>query len=218
MTSAEDGARPGTSARIEMQALRYHTIGDPLDLRLEEIAVPTPAAGEVLVRIHCASVNPVDWKVATGRFRLLVRGGLPRTMGSDFAGVVHAAGGGVTEFAPGDRVFGFIDPFKRTGGTFAEFAVVPATFAHPMPDALAFRDAAALACAGATAVTLCNLARVTAGSRVSFTADNEALHEVLPVLAALRVQGLTVAPPSLETLFLRHYHEDAPAPPTGPRP
>ena len=56
------------------------------------------------------------------------------------------------------------------------------------------------------------------GGRVSFTADSAALPEMLPVLGALRVQGLTIAPPSLETLFLRHYHEDAPVPTVGTRP
>ncbi len=58
-------------------------------------------------------------------------------------------------------MFGFIDPFTRTGGTFAEFAAVPVEFAHRLPDELVlFRDAAALACVGATAVTLCNLGHV----------------------------------------------------------
>ena len=75
-----------------MRALRYQTFADPVDLRVEDVPEPVPAAGEVLVRIHAASVNPIDWKIATGGFRLLVRGGLPRTMGSDFAGEVIATG------------------------------------------------------------------------------------------------------------------------------
>jgi NADPH:quinone reductase-like Zn-dependent oxidoreductase len=87
-------------------------------------------------------------------------------MGSDFAGEVAAIGSGVTKFAPGDRVFGFIDPFRRTGGTFAELAVIPIDFAHLLPDELGYGDAAALACVGATAVTLCNLGHVGAGSQV----------------------------------------------------
>ena len=149
-----------------MLALRYHSIGDLAGLGLEDIPVPVPAAGEVLVRIRAASLNPVDWKIATGSFRLLVRGGVPRTMGSDFAGEVTALGSGVTTFAPGDRVFGFIDPFTRTGGTFAEFAALPVKFAHRLPAELGYRDAAALACVGATAVTLCNLGHVGAGSKV----------------------------------------------------
>jgi NADPH:quinone reductase-like Zn-dependent oxidoreductase len=149
-----------------MLALRYHSIGDLAGLGLEDIPVPAPAAGEVLVRIHAASVNPVDWKVATGGFRLLVRGGVPRTMGSDFAGEVTAVGSGVTTVASGDRVFGFIDPFRRTGGTFAEFAAVPAEYAHRLPDELGYGNAAALACVGPTAVTLCNLGHVGTGSKV----------------------------------------------------
>src|SRR5512137_1857584 len=139
-----------------MLALRYHLIGDLAGLGLEDIPVPEPTAGEVLVRIRAASLNPVDWKIATGSFRPIVRGGVPRTMGSDFAGEVTAIGSGVTTIAPGERVFGFIDPFTRTGGTFAEFAAIPVEFAHSLPDELGFRDAAALACVGATAVTLCN--------------------------------------------------------------
>jgi NADPH:quinone reductase-like Zn-dependent oxidoreductase len=147
-------------------ALRYHSFGNLRDLQLEQVPVPPPGAGEVLIRIRAASINPVDWKIATGHFRVLVRGGLPRIMGSDFAGEVTATGPGVTKLACGDRVFGFVDPFRRTGGTFAEFAAVPAECAQRMPDALAFQDAAALACVGATAVALCNLGRVAKGSRV----------------------------------------------------
>ena len=123
-----------------MRALRYQTFADPVDLRFEGVPEPVPAAGEVLVRIHAASVNPVDWKIATGGFRLLVRGGLPRTMGSDFAGEVIAIGAGSTRLAPGDRVFGFVDPFTRSGGTFAEFAAVPSKFAHRLPDAVPWRS------------------------------------------------------------------------------
>ena len=87
-------------------------------------------------------------------------------MGSDFAGEIAAIGSGVTTFAPGDRVFGFIDPFRRAGGTFAEFAAVPVEFVYHLPSDLGYRDAAALACVGATAVTLCNLGHVGTGSKV----------------------------------------------------
>lgn len=149
-----------------MLALRYHSIGDLAGLVLEDIPAPVPTAGEVLVRVRAASLNPVDWKIATGSFRPLVRGGVPRTMGSDFAGEVTATGSGVTTFAPGDRVFGYIDPFRRTGGTFAEFAAVPVEFAHHLPAKFGYTDSAALACVGATAVTLCNLGHVGTGSRV----------------------------------------------------
>ena len=65
-----------------MRAYRYHSVGHGSPPRVEDVPAPEPAAGEVLVRVRCASVNPVDWKIATGHFRFLVRGGRPRTMGS----------------------------------------------------------------------------------------------------------------------------------------
>ena len=103
-----------------MRAFRYHALGGSTPARIEDVPVPEPAPGEVLVRVQAASVNPVDWKIAAGRFRLLVRGGLPRTMGSDFAGEVAATGPGVAGWSVGEPVLGFIDPFRRPCGTFAE--------------------------------------------------------------------------------------------------
>jgi NADPH:quinone reductase-like Zn-dependent oxidoreductase len=148
-----------------MRAIRYHAYG-PDCPRLEEVAVPQPAAGEVLVRVHCASVNPVDWKIADGTFRLLAKGGLPRTMGSDFSGEVAATGPGVARWKAGDRVMGFIDPFARSSGTFAEFVAVPEAFVMPRPHGIDDVLGAALPCAGVTAAVLCDLGQVGRGSSV----------------------------------------------------
>lgn len=147
-----------------MRAYRYHAIGS--SPRLDDVAEPSAGAGEVLVRVHYASLNPVDWKLADGRFRWLVRGGRPRTMGSDFAGEVAALGAGVGGLDIGQRVHGFVDPFARPLGTFAEFAPVPAGFVFPLPGGIGFRDGAALPCAGVSAVTVCDLGAVTRNSRV----------------------------------------------------
>jgi len=186
-----------------MLALRYHSIGDLAGLGLEDIPVPVPAAGEVLVRVRAASLNPVDWKIATGSFRLIVRGGVPRTMGSDFAGEVTTIGPGVTTIAPGDRVFGFIDPFRRTGGTFAEFAAVPVEFAHRLPDELGFGDAAALACVGATAVTLCNLGHVGAGSAVLVNGASGGVGHVAVQVASARGAIVTATASAARHEFIR---------------
>ncbi len=186
-----------------MLALRYRSIGDLAGLGLDDISVPVPAAGEVLIRVHAASVNPVDWKIATGHFRLLVRGGVPRTMGSDFAGEVTAIGSGVSALAPGDRVFGFIDPFTRTGGTFAEFAAVPAGFVHRLPLGLGFVDAAALACVGATAVTLCNLGRVGPGSNVLVNGATGGVGHVAVQAASARGAIVTATASAARHEFVR---------------
>ncbi len=147
-----------------MRAYRYHATGSPP--RLDDVPVPVAGTGEVLVRVQFAGLNPVDWKLADGKFRYLVRGGRPRTMGGDFAGEVAALGAGVTGFREGDRVHGFIDPFARSLGSFADFVPVPAGFVVPLPDHIDFRDGAALPCAGVSAVALCDLGRVSGGTRV----------------------------------------------------
>lgn len=149
-----------------MRAYRYHAVGPTSTPRVEDVTAPEPAAGEVLVRVSCASVNPVDWKIAAGKFRFLVKGGLPRTMGSDFAGEIAAVGPGVAGWSPGDPVMGFVDPFARTSGTFAEFVPVPAGFVTRRPPGVDEVLGAALPCVGVTAVALCDLAQVGRGSSV----------------------------------------------------
>lgn len=149
-----------------MRALRYHALGEQVSPRIEDVPVPAPAVGEVLVRVRCASLNPVDWKIAAGKFRILVKGGLPRTMGSDFAGEVAAVGPGVAGWQTGDPVMGFIDPFARAGGTFAEYVSVPVEFVMRRPPSVDEGLGAALPCVGVTAVALCDRARVGTGSSV----------------------------------------------------
>jgi NADPH:quinone reductase-like Zn-dependent oxidoreductase len=149
-----------------MRAFRYHAHGDASPPRIEDVPLPEPAAGEVLVRVRCASLNPVDWKLAAGKFRFLLKGGLPRTMGSDFAGEIAAVGPGVAGWRPGDRVMGFIDPFARTAGSFADYLPVPAAFLMRRPPQVGDELGAALPCVGITAVALCNHARVGPGSSV----------------------------------------------------
>jgi NADPH:quinone reductase-like Zn-dependent oxidoreductase len=149
-----------------MRAYRYHAPAGKSVPRLEDVPVPAPAPGEVLVRVHCASLNPVDWKLADGKFRFLVKGGLPRTMGSDFAGEIAAVGAGVEGWAQGEPVMGFIDPFARALGTFAEFVPVPVEFVFRRPEALDAVFGAALPCVGVTAVALCDHGQVGRGSRV----------------------------------------------------
>jgi NADPH:quinone reductase-like Zn-dependent oxidoreductase len=129
-----------------MRAIRQTTLGGPEVLELVEVPRPDPFPTEVLVRVHAAGVNPVDWKVRT-------RGGFlqpPFTVGWDVAGVVESVGYGVTRFAPGDRVFG-MPRFPREAGAYAEFVTSPSRQLAGIPEGMSDVDAGALPLAGLTA-------------------------------------------------------------------
>jgi NADPH:quinone reductase-like Zn-dependent oxidoreductase len=133
---------------------------------IHELAVPRPGSNEVLVRVEASSVNGFDLAVVAGGLKGLVEYDFPITLGKDFAGVVESVGDGVTEFAAGDAVFGFL-PGMALGGAFAEFAVVPAEVALvPKPDRLDAAHAGALALAGSAAVIAVDAIAPSKGDRV----------------------------------------------------
>lgn len=144
-----------------MRAARIHAAGGPDALRIERVTVPTPAAGEVLVRVHFASVNPVDWKLQqAGRLPF------PATPGGDFAGEVVARGAGVDGFACGDQVAGIVDQVAR-GGSYAEYLSVPVSEIVPRPAAFSMAQAAAYPTVAVAAWRyLVVAANVQAGERV----------------------------------------------------
>ena len=121
--------------------------GTPDVVRVEEVETPTPGEGQLLVRVHAASVNRADLDGIQPRpqfVRLFIGLRAPRVrrLGIDVAGTVEAVGPGVTRFAPGDRVFS--DLFGQPLGSFAEYTCAPQTKFEPIPDGLSFEDAATL--------------------------------------------------------------------------
>ncbi len=174
-----------------MRALRYHNRGPAVLPVLEDVPVPRPARGELLIRVTWASLNPVDWKIAEGNFRFLVRGGMPRTMGSDFAGEIAAIGPGVPGWREGEPVMGFVDPFARAEGTFAEFVSVPSGFVARRPEGIDDRIGAALSCVGVTSVALCDLARVDTGVRVLVNGASGGVGHIALQLAKARGASVT---------------------------
>ncbi|MFC9294183.1 NAD(P)-dependent alcohol dehydrogenase [Streptomyces sp. NPDC057011] len=149
-----------------MKAVVQDRYGSPDVLEIREVDRPVPADGEVLVRVHAASVNARDWHLMRGDpyvARLVLGLGRPkeRIRGTDFAGRVEAVGRLVTRFRPGDEVFGEAD------GAFAEYVCAPEGSVEPKPAALTFEQAAAVPLAGNTALMgLRDLAHVEAGQRV----------------------------------------------------
>ena len=126
-----------------MKAIRAHEFGGPAVLKLEDVADPKPAAGEVVVRVRAAGVNPVDAYIHTGSYAR--KPPLPYTPGQDGAGDVESVGSGVNEFKPGDRVY--ISGVGNTvagAGTYAERALCTPSQLHRLPARITFAQGAAL--------------------------------------------------------------------------
>jgi NADPH:quinone reductase-like Zn-dependent oxidoreductase len=148
-----------------LKRIQYHRYGGPEVMRLEEFALPDLRRGEIAVRVAAASVNPVDWKARNGAVRLITGWRFPRAMGHDFAGVVDAAGPGVTRLKPGDAVLGTAR--FRQSGAFAEVLVTRESLAVAKPDGLSFAVAACLPTIAVTAWNgLVDKARVRPGEAV----------------------------------------------------
>ena len=128
-----------------MKAIRVNEFGGPEVLRLEEVATPRPAPGEVLVRMHAIGVNPVETYIRAGTYARLPA--LPYTPGNDGAGVVEQIGDSVTEFKPGDHVY----TAGSLSGTYAEFALCRTEQVHCLPKNASFAQGAAMGTPYATA-------------------------------------------------------------------
>jgi len=123
-----------------MQAVVIHETGDPDVLRYEEADRPEPADGEVLIRVHAASVNPIDWKYRRG----LSETPLPTVLGVDVSGTVEASR--ADGFAEGDEVFGI-----SASGGYAEYSTASAAVIARKPESVSHEQAAAIPVAGLTA-------------------------------------------------------------------
>lgn len=134
-----------------MKAFFATAYGGPEVMKLGELPDPVPRAGEVLVAVRAASVNPVDWKVRRGEMKAL-SGRPPKILGTDLAGTVAALGAGVTGVAAGAAVYGTTRMMLRAQGSHAERVAVPAKRVAPMPAGLSFEEAAALPVAALTAL------------------------------------------------------------------
>ena len=148
-----------------VKAVVYDRYGSPDVLHIEDVPVPSPAVGQVRVKVAATSVNLSDWEGLRGSPAYARIGGLRRparrTLGSDIAGVVDDVGEGVTRFRPGDEVYG--DNLALMGG-FAEYALAPESALAHKAAQLTFAEASTIPQAGA--IALRGTERVVAGSRV----------------------------------------------------
>lgn len=144
-----------------MKAVHIHEMGGPEVLRYEDVPRPEPGAHEVLVRVHAAGVNPVDWKIREGHLGKIA---LPALMGSDFSGEIEGLGPEVTEFRVGEAVFGSV---ADESGSYAEYALANVSQIIEKPAALDYIQAAAIPIPSLTAwQALFDTAKLLSGQKV----------------------------------------------------
>jgi NADPH:quinone reductase len=125
-----------------VKAIRVHAHGGPETLVLEDLPLPAPGPGQVLVAVKAAGINLFDTQLRSG----LYKRELPSTLGLEGAGIVEAVGAGVTDIAVGERA-----AFVFSTGSYATHTLAPAERTVPLPDAISFEDAAAVLFQGLTA-------------------------------------------------------------------
>jgi NADPH:quinone reductase-like Zn-dependent oxidoreductase len=148
-----------------MKAVCIYSYGGPDVLVYEDAPRPHPGDGEVLVRVHAAGINPVDWKIREGHLKEMLQHTLPLVLGWDVSGVVEALGSGVTRLKVGDEVFS--RPDISRDGAYAEFIVIKESEVALKPKSIDHIHAAALPLAGLTAwQSLFDAGGLSAGQRV----------------------------------------------------
>jgi NADPH:quinone reductase-like Zn-dependent oxidoreductase len=146
-----------------IRALQLAAYGGPETIRTSSVDAPAPEAGQVLVRVHAAGVNGLDWKVREGYVRDVFPLQLPTTLGIELAGVVEAVGPGVMRLRQGDRVMGSLGRL----GAYADLVAVDEANLSLVPQSLGFVEAAALPVASVAAWQSLNFAGpIHAGQRV----------------------------------------------------
>ena len=122
-----------------MRAMLLRATGGPENFEVADVAMPAVRAGEALVRIHAAALNPVDMRILNG---LPIGPALPAVLGADLAGTVVATGEGVDHLKAGDEVYGCAGGVRGLGGTFAEHMAADARLLARKPRSLSMREAA----------------------------------------------------------------------------
>lgn len=151
--------------KTTMKAVRIVSYGGPEVLQYEDAPLPELAADEVLIEVHAASVNPVDWVMREGYFQQFLPLTFPAILGRDVSGTIAAVGSAVTTWRPGDAVYAWIGVDRP--GAHAEYVAVPASQVTAKPTSLDDLHAAAVPHAGLAAwQTLFDVAGLTVGQTV----------------------------------------------------
>jgi NADPH:quinone reductase-like Zn-dependent oxidoreductase len=167
-----------------MRAIAEETFGGPIAL----INLPTPeiGAGEVLIRVRAAGVNPFDWKVADGELKDQMKHRFPLILGFDAAGVIERVGADVTALAEGDEVYGYLFKPVIGDGAYTEYVAAPATIVARKPVTVGFAEAAALPTPGLAAMDLVDAADIREGETILIVGATGGVGSYATQLAARR--------------------------------
>ena len=148
-----------------MKAVFIERFGGNEVVRVDDQPTPEPGPTELLVQVHAAGVNPVDYKLRDGKMKVIVKPRFPLVLGSELSGVVVGVGAQVTRFRVGDEVFARLD--KERIGAYAELAAVDESLAAPKPANLTHEEAASLPLVGLTSwQALVDVGRLQRGQKV----------------------------------------------------
>src|SRR5712672_1694313 len=164
-TGATSEKKSASATSQTMKAIRIHNYGGPEVLQYEDAPRPQPQAGEVLIRVHAAGVNPIDWKVREGHMKDFWPHEFPLILGGDVSGTVKKVGPGVPRFKIGDEVYSL--PYPTRNGTYADYIVVRESELALKPNSLHHPRAAVVPLAALTAwQSLFETAQLQPGQRV----------------------------------------------------
>lgn len=189
-----------------MKAVRIQAFGGPEVLRFESVPVPAAGAGELLIKVAAAGVNPVDYKIRNGKYPAVRQDKLPFVLGRDVSGTVVECGPSSGRFAKGDRVFAM--PGIGRGG-YAEYAVVKVSEAAPKPESLNILEAGAVPLAALTAWQgLFKHGNLKAGQRVLIHGGSGGVGHFAIQFAKAKAAHVTTTVSAANTDFVRRLGAD----------
>ena len=189
--------------KAKMKAIVIREYGNNDVVHIEDVYRPEPAAGEVLVKVHAAGVNPIDWKIRSGAGQRMGMT-LPIQLGGELVGIVEQLGVGVSGFKLGDVVFGMVHT-----GAFAEYAVIKAADVVNTPSNLTIVEAAALPLAGSTAwQAIFGKAELVAGQRLLITNSSGGVGSLAVQFAKAKGAHVTAVASTRNEAFVRSLGAD----------
>lgn len=188
---------------MEMKTVLIREYGSNDVVEVIDVLRPEPARGEVLVKVHAAGVNPIDWKIRGGAGERMGMT-LPIRLGSEVVGTIETCGAGVSQFQKGDAVFGMVP-----SGAFSQYAVIQADHLVLKPKNLSFVEAAAIPLAGTTAwQALFDEAKLSAGQRLLITNSSGGVGSLAIQFAKARGAHVTAVASGRNEKFVRDLGAD----------